>query len=157
MKKKEVIQLFYSNFSCLFTYFSFFIGGEVFARPRQIARGLVSSDQIWFSALGVIACSISTHGGAGYVSRLCEAHDCGRFRYHLARENYLPLPIATFLFASDIPQKELNPEDLRFNVKYFRIRIDIARVASLIKSRTSIVWHSQPVGLERAPKAKFHG
>ena len=29
------------------------------------------------------------------------------FRYHLARENYLPVPIATFLFASDIPQKEL--------------------------------------------------
>ena len=46
-------------------------------------------------------------GGAGYVARLCEAHDCGRFRYHLAREYYLPLPIATFLFASDIPQKEL--------------------------------------------------
>ena len=31
--------------------------------------------------------------GAGYVARLCEAHDCGRFSYHLARENYLPLPI----------------------------------------------------------------
>ena len=46
--------------------------------------------------------------GAGYVARLREAlHDCGRFRYHLARENYLLLPIATFLFASDIPQKEL--------------------------------------------------
>ena len=45
--------------------------------------------------------------GAGYVARLCEAHDCGRFRYHMAHENYLPLPIATFLFASDIPQKEL--------------------------------------------------
>ena len=42
--------------------------------------------------------------GAGYA-RLREAHDCVRFslRYHLARENYLPLPIATFLFASDIP------------------------------------------------------
>ena len=79
----------------------------MFSRPRQIARGLVSSDQIWFLALGVIACSISAHRGDGYVARLCEAHDCGRFRYHLARENYLPLPIATFLFASDIPQKEL--------------------------------------------------
>ena len=42
----------------------------MFARPRQIARGLVSSDQIWFLALGVIACSISAHGGAGYVARL---------------------------------------------------------------------------------------
>ena len=39
--------------------------------------------------------------GAGYVARLREAHDCGRFRYHLARENYLPLPIATLLFARD--------------------------------------------------------
>ena len=41
--------------------------------------------------------------GAGYA-RLCEAHDCDRFHlhYYLARENYLPPPIATFLFASDI-------------------------------------------------------
>ena len=35
----------------------------MFARPRQIARDLVLSDQIWFLALRVIACSISTHGG----------------------------------------------------------------------------------------------
>ena len=41
--------------------------------------------------------------GADYA-RLCEAHDCDCFRlhYHLGRENYLPPPIATFLFASDI-------------------------------------------------------
>ena len=40
----------------------------------------------------------------GHV-RLCEAHDGGRFCYHLARENYYLLPIATFFFASDIPSE----------------------------------------------------
>ena len=68
----------------------------------KCSRGLVSSDQICFLALGVIAAPT----GAGNARvRLREAHDGGRFCYHLARENYYPLPIATFLFASDIPSE----------------------------------------------------
>ena len=43
----------------------------------------------------------------GWLARLREAHNCVRFRlrYHLACENYLLLPTATFLFASDIPSE----------------------------------------------------
>ena len=46
----------------------------------------------------------------GWLARLREAHNYVRFhlRYHLARENYLPLPIVTFLFASDIPSEGTN-------------------------------------------------